>query len=183
VVSNVTADSPGDKGGLKTGDVITELDGKPVSDAGELQVQVGQRQPGDTIHLQVMRDGKPMSVSVTLSPMDGSHASQAPGEQHGKARWGVALGDLTPSLREQMQLPGNVHGAVIENVKSGSPADNAGLQSGDVIEEVNRKPVHSAAEAAETLSSVQPDQDVMVLVWSNGGNTFRVLHPEEAGND
>ena len=183
VVSNVTADSPGDKGGLKTGDVITELDGKPVSDAGELQVQVGQRQPGDTIHLQVMRDGKPMSVAVTLSPMDGSHASQAPGEQHGKARWGVALGDLTPSLREQMQLPGNVHGAVVENVKSGSPADNAGLQSGDVIEEVNRKPVQSAAEAANTLSGVQPDQDVMVLVWSNGGNTFRVLHPAEAGND
>ncbi|MBT9332076.1 Do family serine endopeptidase [Paracidobacterium acidisoli] len=183
VVTDVSADAPGDKAGLKTGDVITELDGKPVTDAGELQMEVGQKQPGDTIHLQVVRDGKPMSISVTLQSMKGSSGAQASGEQHGKARWGIGLGDLTPALREQMQLPANVYGAVIENVKSGSPADNAGLQAGDVIEQVNRKPMHSAAEIAGALSGIQDGQDALVLVWSGGGQTFRVLHPAEAGND
>ena len=69
VVSQVESDSPGAKAGLKVGDVITQLDGKEVSDAGELQVVVGQKNPGTTIHLQVMRDGKSVAVPVTLEAM------------------------------------------------------------------------------------------------------------------
>jgi serine protease Do len=180
VISDVTPDSPGAKAGLKTGDVITGLDSKPVSDAGELQVKVGEKQPGDTIQLQVVRNGKTMNIPVTLESMKGNSGKNTTREEHGKARWGLGLGDLRPSLREQMQLPANISGAVIESVRPGSPADNAGLQAGDVIEQVNRKPVHSAAEAAAALSSVPDGQDALVLVWSNGGNTFRVLHPAES---
>ena len=66
LISDVTPDSPGSKAGLKTGDVVTELDGKTITDAGQLQMLVGQRRPGDTIHLDVMRDEKPASVAVTL---------------------------------------------------------------------------------------------------------------------
>jgi serine protease Do len=179
VVSDVTPDSAGGKAGLKTGDVITTLDGKPVSDAGELQMEVGQKQPGDTIQLGVVRDGKTMNIPVTLVSMNGTPAKESAGDQHGKAKWGLGLGDLNPSLRQQMQLPSNVNGAVIESVKSGSPADNTGLQAGDVIEQVNRKPMHSAAEAAAALSNVPSGQDVLVLIWSNGGSIFRVLHPAE----
>ena len=68
---------------------------------------------------------------------------------------------------------------MIQNVRSGSPADDAGLERGDVIVSVNRKPTSTASDVAQQLSSVPNGQDVLVLVWSNGGNTFRVLHPSE----
>jgi serine protease Do len=68
---------------------------------------------------------------------------------------------------------------VVEDVQPGSPADNAGLQRGDVIMEVDRHSEQSAGDVAQALSNVAKGQDALVLVWSNGGNTFRVLHPSQ----
>lgn len=176
IVTQVEPNSAGAKAGLRTGDVLTKLDGQTVTDAGELQMQVGQKHPGDTIHLEVMRDGKTMSIPVTLEAMGENTSRATAGAEHGKGRWGLSLGDLNPATRDQLQLPSDVHGAVIEDVQPGSPADNAGLQRGDVIVEVNRHSQQSAADVAQALSNVPKGQDALVLVWSNGGNTFRVLH-------
>jgi serine protease Do len=82
-------------------------------------------------------------------------------------------------VRQQIQAGNDVHGAVVERVVPGSSADNAGLQRGDIITEVNRQPVHSAADVQKALSSVPKGQDALVLVWTNGGSTFRVLHPTQ----
>jgi serine protease Do len=180
VVTQVEPNSPGAKAGLKVGDVITELNGKPVTDAGELQAQVGEKQPGTTIQLKAMRDGNSVELPVTLEAMGkGQHDNEAADAGHDKPRWGVGLGDLTPDVRQQLQVNDDVHGAVIEQVTPGSPADNAGLQRGDVITEVNRKPVHSAADVKSALAGVPKDGDALVLIWSNGGSTFRVLHPTQ----
>jgi serine protease Do len=97
----------------------------------------------------------------------------------GKPRWGLGLADLTADTREQLQAPQDLQGAVVGNVQPGSPADNAGLQRGDVVLEVNRHPVKSASDAVEQLGKVEKGKDALVLVWSNGGNTFRVLHPSQ----
>ena len=180
VVTQVEPNSPGAKAGLKVGDVITELNGKAVSDAGELQVEVGQKQPETTLHLKALRDGNPLDVPVTLEAMGkGNNDNQSANAGHGKPRWGLGLEDLTPDVREQLQAGNDVHGAVIQQVTPGSPADNAGLQQGEVITEVNRQPVHSAADVQKALSSVPKDSDALVLVWSNAGSTFRVLHPTQ----
>ena len=184
LVSDVQPDGPGAKAGLKTGDIITELDGKSVADAGQLQMLVAQKQPGDTIHLDVLRDDKPANVAVTLADLSNPNSTEAASNGHGKGRWGLSLGDLNQDARNELQqeggnAPANVHGAIVNDVVPGSPADNAGLQSGDVIMEVNRQPVKSAADVAHALSSVPAGQDALVLVWSNGGSTFRVLHPSE----
>ena len=178
VVTQVEPNSPGGKAGLRTGDVITKLNGQSVTDAGDLQMEVGQKRPGDTIRLEVVRDGKTLSISVTLEAM-GAATGRAAGTEHGKGRWGLSLGDLSPAARNQLQMPSDVHGAVVEDVQPGSPADNAGLQRGDVIVEVNRHSQQSAADVAQALSNVSKGQDALVLVWSNGGNTFRVLHPTQ----
>ena len=185
VVSQIEPDSPGAKAGLKVGDVITQLDGREVSDAGALQVEVGQKNPGTTIHLQVMRDGKSVEIPVTLEAMGSRDKpdKEAADTGHGKPRWGIGLADITPEIREQLQAPRDLHGAVIQQVQPGSPGDNAGLQSGDVIVEVDRKPVQSAADVQKALGSVAKGQDALVLVWSNGGNTFRVLHSAEGNAD
>ena len=151
VVTQVESDSPAAKGGLKVGDVITELDGKKVSDAGELQVEVGQKTPGTTIKLEVVRDGKNVNVPVTLEAMGSrdKQGNEVSEDEHGKMHWGVGLGDITPDLREQLQAPNDLHGAVIEQVQPGSPADNAGLQRGDVIVQVNRHDVQSASDVQQ----------------------------------
>jgi serine protease Do len=182
VVSSVEPNSPAAAAGLKVGDVITGVDGQKVSDAGQLQVVVGQKDPGSKVNLEVNRDGKAMDVALKLGDMSnrsGETAASAD-ESHGKARWGVGLTDLTPELRGQIQAPDNVRGAVVARVEPGSPADNAGLQRGDVIVQIDRHDVPNASDASNALRSVPKGQDALVLVWSNGGNTFRVLHAPEA---
>ncbi|MCU1311260.1 MAG: Peptidase Do [Candidatus Angelobacter sp.] len=180
VVSQVEPDSPAAKAGLKTGDVITELNGKTVNDAGELQVAVGQKQPGTKLDLTVMRDGKSLQVPVTVEAMGardkGTETASAATE---KPRWGLGLADLTPEIRQQVEAGNDVHGALIEKVSPGSSADDAGLRRGDIITEVNRHAVHSAADVQKELGSVAKGDDALVLVWSNGGTTFRVLHPTQ----
>jgi serine protease Do len=111
-----------------------------------------------------------------------SEASADPGQSHGKARWGLGLADLTPDLRQELQAPTEIHGALIENIQPGSSADNAGLARGDVILEVNRQPVKSAADVQQALQDVPKGQDALVLVWSSGGNSFRVLHSPEGAS-
>ncbi len=181
LVTQVENDSPAAKAGLKVGDVITQLDGHKVTDAGQLQVEVGQKRPGTEIKLGLLRDGKIVNVPVTLQDMNGrgDDTKEANAGDHGKMRWGLGLMDITPDVRDQLQAPKDVHGALIERVQPGSAADDAGLQRGDVIQQVNRHDVQSASDVQQALSNVPKGQDALILVWSNGGNTFRVLHAQE----
>ena len=182
VVSQVENDSPGQKAGLEVGDVITEIDGQKVNDSGELQAIISQKRPGTKVDLGILRDGKNITKSITLEEMtdrNGSNRSDT-GEGQGKMRWGMGLGDLTPDTRDQLEAPRDLRGAVVEQVQPGSPADNAGIQRGDVIIEVNRHKVQSASEVKDALANVTKGQDALVLVWSaGGGSTFRVLHAPE----
>jgi serine protease Do len=185
LVSQVDPNSPAAKAGVKVGDVITELNGKKMESSGQLQAAISSHRPGDKVTLGAIRDGKTVSLPITLEAINKSseEANAGAGETHGKARWGVGLENLTPDIRDQLQLPSEVKGVVIGNVVPGSPADNAGLSRGDVILEVNRKPVASVDEARRELGNVAAGKDAMVLVWSNGGSSFRVLHAAEPGSN
>jgi serine protease Do len=182
IVTQVEANSPAAKAGLKVGDLITSINGHEVSDASQLQVMVGQTHPGTTIKLTVNREGKDMEVPVTLEKMgarDNSEDESASSET-GKPRWGLGLGDITPDVRQQLEAPDDVKGAVVERVLPGSPADNAGLRPGDVILSVNRHQTASVSDVKKALADIPKGQDALLLVRSNGGNTFRVLHSEGA---
>src|SRR5580700_6344437 len=143
---------------------------------GAVVTEVGQKRPGETIQLEVMREGKTTSVPVTLEAMGATNGGVTVAGDHEKGRWGLSLGELSPDTRDQLQVPSNVHGAVVQDVQPGSPADNAGLQRGDVIIEVDRHSQQSAADVAKALADVPKGEDALVLVWSSGGSTFRVLH-------
>jgi len=181
IVTQVEPNSPGAKAGLKIGDLITRLEGREISDAGQLQVLVGQTQPGTTIKLQVFRDGKNMELPVTLEKMGArdKDEDETSSNESGKPRWGFGLADVTPDVRQQLRASSQVKGAVVERVLPGSPADNAGLRPGDVIVGVNRHEMQSADDVKKALADIPKGQDALLLVWSNGGNTFRVLHSSE----
>ncbi len=183
VVSQVESDGPGAKAGLKVGDVITKVDGQKTVDAGDLQATISSKRPGTKVTLGVVRDGKGLDLPVTLQQMPGrkGEAEAESAGEHGKGRWGLGLTNITPDVREELQAPSDVNGALVANVQPGSPADNAGITRGDVILEVNRHKVASTSDAKRELENIPKGQDALVLVWANGGNSFRVLHSAEQG--
>ncbi|HZU21772.1 MAG TPA: Do family serine endopeptidase [Terriglobales bacterium] len=185
LVSEVTPDTPASKAGLKVGDVITGLNGHKVTDAGELQANVSEMSPGTTIKLDVMRDGKNTTLPLTLGEYGNRSASNgaSSAENGQKGRWGLGLSDLTPDLRQQLQIPSTVHGAVIMQVQPGSQADNALLSQGYVIEQVNHKDVNSAADVQKALAEVPKGQDALLLVYAGGGSTFIVMHAPAAAQN
>ncbi len=181
IVSQVTPDSPAGNAGLKTGDVLRELNGKQINSSSSLQVAVSQIAPGTPIQLGILRDGKPETLKVTVGEYhkNGEVAdNNGSGEsQHGKL--GLAMSNLTPDMRQQFSVPTQINGAAVESVRPASPADDAGLAPGDVILEVNRKPVSSADNFVNQVHAVPAGKDILLLVWSRGGTTYRVLHPEQ----
>ncbi|WP_263375702.1 Do family serine endopeptidase [Granulicella aggregans] len=186
IVSGVTPDSPAAKAGLKSGDVIRSLDGQPIINGGALQVIVSQDQPGTNISLGILRDGAPQTLSVKVGEFhakaetaENDGDSSAPNAKPGKL--GVSVGDLTPDLRQQLRLPEDVHGVAVQSVRPESPADEAGLAPGDVILELNRQPVSSADKFVSAVRANPASKDILLLVWSRGGASYRVVHPNNAG--
>jgi serine protease Do len=185
IVSQVTPDSPASRAGLKSGDVLRELDGNKIINGGALQVAVSQIAPGNSISLGILRDGKPEKIAVKVGEFKGE-AQVADNSNEGKhqgGRLGLAVNDLTPDMRSQLNLPKQVNGAAIQSVRPASPADDAGLAPGDVILEVNRHPIESAEKFASEVHSVPADKDILLLVWSRGGTTYRVVHPDQSKQD
>jgi serine protease Do len=177
VITQVEPGSAGAKAGLKVGDVVTHMNGKKVTDAGQLQMEVSSMSPGTEVALQVVRDGKMVAVPVTLEALDpDDRETKVADASSNKPRWGLGISDMTPEVREQLRAPDDLHGALIQRVQPGSPSDDAGLQPGQIIVGVNRHETKSAADVQKALANVPKGQDALVLIWANGGNTFRVLH-------
>jgi serine protease Do len=185
IVSQVTPDSPAGHAGLKGGDVLRELNGNKIVNGGALQVAVSQTAPGKEIELGILRDGKPETIKVTVGEFH-KDAEVAESSEQGAAkggRLGLAVANLTTDLRQQMNIPEHVKGAAIESVRPASPADDAGLAPGDVILEVNRHPVQSPDSFVSEVHSVPAGKDILLLVWSNGGASYRVVHPAQGGDN
>jgi serine protease Do len=181
IVSQVTPDSPASQAGLKSGDVLRELNGTRIKNGSQLQVVVSQTAPGTDIKLGVLRNGKPETLTVKVGEYKGEKQVAENGgsgpQQRGKL--GLAVNNLTDDARQQLNIPSSVHGAAVASVRPASPADDAGLSPGDVIEEVNRKPVENAQQFSDSVHAVPAGKDILLLVWSHGGASYRVLHPAQ----
>jgi serine protease Do len=182
IVAQITPDSPASKGGLKQGDVVTEVNGQKVDNASALQVAVSELTPGSSVKLGIVRNGQPSTISLTLGQYHGNGQEAEGGKDEGnhKARIGVAVANLDDQARQQFNIPESVKGVVVQDVKPGSPAEDAGLQPGDVIEEMNRKPITSGSEFASAVQAAPADKDILLLVWSHGNASYRTLHPAQS---
>ena len=184
LIGDITPDSPAESAGFKTGDVIVEFDGKKVTDSRHLKLEVARLRPGQKVQAKVIRDGSTKTIDVTVGELPGSDRL-AKGDSPNKSDDtgtlnGVTVGDLDRGARQQFELPANIKGAVVTEVDPNSPAAEAGLRPGDVIQEINRKPVRNAEEAVK-LTEKTENKTTLLRFWRNGGSHFIVVDESHTG--
>jgi len=177
LVGNVDPGTPGAKAGLERGDVITELNGEAVDGPNDLRLKVSTMAPGTTVHLKVLRNGQPRDVTLTLGEAPAAKGAGATeGAEENSPMRGVQVRDLNDSIRRELGLGANVTGVVVTDIPDGSSAQEAGLQRGDVIEQVNRQPVNSVSDYQRLLA--QAGKEAVMLLVNRGGTTrFFVVEP------
>jgi len=182
IVAQVSPDSPASRAGVHQGDVITELNGKNMLNGSALQVAVSQVSPGTNIALGILRDGKPMTLNLQVGsyhPNSEVASNDGDSSRPQSGKLGLAVADVTSDVRQQLNLPDQVNGVVIQNVRPASPADEAGLQPGDVILEVDRHATKSANQFVTEVHGIPSGKDLLLLVWSRGNASYRTVHPDQ----
>jgi serine protease Do len=177
LVSDVTPKSPAEKAGFQSGDLILEFNGKKVSDSRHLKLEVARTQPGESVPVKILRDGDNKTLEVAVKELPGSENLAKNDTNHSDDTGtlnGVAVADLDNNARQQFDLPGNVKGAVVTEVDPNSASAEAGLRPGDVIQEINRKPVKNAEEAVK-MTEKTTDKTTLLRVWRDGGSRYVVV--------
>jgi serine protease Do len=177
LVQSLTPAGPAEKAGVQRGDIIVKVDGKQIGESRDVQKQVLSRRVGDAVALEVWRGGKMVTLQAKAAELPGDEAqggaaSSTDDAGHAKAKLGLGLQTLTPQLAERfgMKVQG---GVLIASIKPGSPAAEAGLTRGDVLLEVDRKPVKTAEEASKQLGTERPGGHVVLV--QRGENTMFIL--------
>ncbi len=177
LVSDVAPDGPAARGGLRSGDVIVQFNGRPVEDPSALARAVAVAKPGESAKLTVWRDRQQQTLEVKLGELPGERMAATAEPRDGRASTsslGLTVQPVTPEIARELELKQPV-GVVVSRVDPSGPADSAGMQRGDVITEVDRKPVKSV-EDFEKLTS-QPGRQVLLKLQRAGGALYIALAP------
>jgi len=182
LVQDVTLGGPADKAGLKPGDVIRKYDGRTVSESDELLAMVASTDPGATVSLEILRNGEPLTLKVTLDQRP-SDLGYTPGRYRAPSAGplrGISVKNLTPSLRKQLEIPPDVSGVVVVDVDPDSPAADY-LAQGDVILSVNHHTVNSVADFNNLAAEAKGQ--VLLSIVRQGETLFAVISPEPDGDE
>jgi Do/DeqQ family serine protease len=189
MVKKVVGGSPADKAGVEVGDVILRVSGQRIEKAARLPVIVSTLKPGTPIQLEIIREGKLMSLTAVLAKRDDKNAAGVPADESPKLKAtpgsqsvaellpGLVIQNLTPSMRQRYEIEENVQGIVITQVDKQSNAAASGVEEGDVILQVNRQPVRAVSEAeqmvkdgssSKTILKIYRKGDRMQMLINNG---------------
>lgn len=173
-ISSVVPGSPAERAGLKVGDTIFSVDGKPVKNGDELVSDIASRRPGSKVSLGYYRNGKKDEAAVTVADRAKLFASRLGDEEEGgeqatpkQSKLGAMVRNLTPEMADRLNVPSG-QGVVVQEVKPGSFVDDIGLTRGDVILEINKQKVNSEEDFERVQSSLKSGQDVVFLVRQRG---------------
>jgi len=196
LVTQIAPGGPAEKAGLKPGDFIVAVDGKPVKDDNELHNVVAHLDPGKSYKLKIYRDGKFRNIDVTLgerpedmasvfgseSPTGRPGSKGAKAAEAAEARFGLKVGELDDQTRKQLGFKTEVKGVVITEVQETSDAFDRGLRVGMVVTEVQGKPVADLAEFGKAMSAEDASGGVRLLVTDpSGGRRFMFITPIKGG--
>lgn len=174
LLGDVDPNGPAGKSGLQRGDIVLALNGQPIAGSRELRLKVAMSKPGTTVKLKVFHKGAEREVSVTLGELPSKAAAiNSERESPSTALQGLSVDDLTPDIARQLNLPAKTFGVVITGVEPGTAAAEADLRRGDVIQEVNHRPVRNVQEFARLIDQLG-SQSVLLLI-NRGGNTLYVV--------
>jgi serine protease Do len=172
LVAAISKDGPADRAGIKVGDVIVKFDGTDISEANDLPILVARTAPEKQVRVTVLRDQKEMPLIVTVREMQ-EEQSVASVEE---GKLGLNVQQVTPRSAERLGL-NRVEGVVVTSVESGSSAEDAGLQRGDVILEINRKPIRNLSDYRTAITGVQNAKSLLFLVRRGENTMFLALQP------
>jgi serine protease Do len=182
LVSQVLPLSPAAKAGIKAGDIILSFDGKPIEQSSQLPPLVGATPVGKTVSLSLLRDGKTRTVDVTIEKLKEEEEQVASKGKGGRTQQGrllnMALSDLNREQRRELDL--GERGIMVEDVGDG-PAQEAGIQPGDVILAINQTDVKSTAQFAELVKALPKGKTVPVLLQREGNSLFLALKVPDKG--
>ena len=180
LVTSVEEGGPAQKAGLQKGDVILEVNGTPVADSNSLRNQIASLEPGARAEVKIQRNGKQDVIRPVLAELPTRRAATDAQGQPGTAqgRYGLSVAPVTPEVARQLGLE-KAQGVVVEGVAPGSPASEAGVRAGDVIEQVNNKPVRGVSELQEALKS-SGERPALVLLNREGASLFVALSPRNS---
>jgi serine protease Do len=170
LVSSVMPGDPAEEAGIEPGDIIVEFDGKKIGNVNDLPRTVASVPPGKKVEVKVIREGKEKTLLITVAEKR-EEVAEVP-EEVGKVeeKLGLAVQSITPEIAEKLGIE-DTEGVLISAVKRGSPAAEAGLMRGDIVREINRKPVTNVEEYNKTIKSVIKD-DIILFLVSRGDRAF-----------
>jgi len=179
LVANVSPGSPAEKGGIETGDVIVKVDGVRLKSGRQLPTLVAGLPPNKTVPIEVVRDGKPRTLRVTIGEMPGGEGATAASEpdsggEQSASELGLRIRPLEKSEIDRLRGEGVEHGVVVEGVKPGSPASGL-LLPRDIIVEVNRQPASGVKAFREAVKSVKPGKSLLLRIFRNGSWIYLVI--------
>jgi serine protease Do len=176
LIADVQPDSPAARGGLKAGDVIVAVDGDPVKEPGDLQRHIGMAKPGARAGLKVMRDGSEQSIDVTLGEAPSGRRAEAPRpsprpETPPHSALGLGVRPITPEIAKELGVDSE-DGLVIASVDPQGSAARAGVRPGDIVREVNRKPVKTVGEFEAATKAVKQGDVVSLRLERKGASRY-----------
>ncbi len=175
LVTQVEKGSPADQAGLKAGDVVTAMNGKPITSYDDFRNAIAVMTPGTKVQLSVVRDGKVSDVGVTLGerPVETARARQQ-GAPESQQTLGIEVQNLSRDMAQQFGYqPGE--GVLVSRVVPGSPADDAGIEPGDLIRSVNRQPVRSTSQFAKAVADAKQTGSALLLIQRGEFSQFIVV--------
>ena len=168
LVADVTPDSPASRAGIERGDVIVGFDGKQIHAMVELPRIVAKTRPGKIVDVNVIRQGAPKSLSLTVDILKDTRVHPA---SFGNDPMGSQVQDITPELARQMRLP-DTQGVLVSQVEPGQAASRAGIRRGDVVIEMDRQPVRNKEDYDRIASQLQNKDSVLMLIKRNGSSMY-----------